>query len=322
MFDTFIVVDWSAANQPKTGADSIWICCHRRGTEMLQNPPTRHLAQEALAALIDAALGRGERVLIGCDFPFGYPAGFASRLGLAGPAWRAVWDEIARLVEDGADNRNNRFAVAAALNKRVSQGGFPFWGCPAALVGPFLGPRHHRRHETDGLVERRLIDLYVPTTQPCWKLLGTGSVGGQALTGIPVVRALRDDPRWQSRTRVWPCETGLRPPADEVAVVMAEIYPSFWPVTPNPGEPKDAAQVREVARFLAASAAAGDLAALFHADPTLTPEERGRIEAEEAWTLGVTARRLRRTVRGTGKPREAVLRGRPAHASAPNATRT
>ena len=29
--------------------------------------------------------------------------------------------------------------------------------------------------------------------QPGWKLAGTGSAGGQALTGIPVLRALRDD---------------------------------------------------------------------------------------------------------------------------------
>ncbi len=26
MFDTFVIIDWSAANQPNTGRDSIWIC--------------------------------------------------------------------------------------------------------------------------------------------------------------------------------------------------------------------------------------------------------------------------------------------------------
>jgi hypothetical protein len=293
LFDTFIVVDWSAANQPKTGADSIWICRHRADDELLVNPATRHLARQTLAALIAEALERGERVLIGCDFPFGYPAGFASRLGLGGPLWRAVWDEIARLIDDDVRNRNNRFTVAAILNRRVSAGCFPFWGCPAALAGPYLGPRHHRRHGSDGLAERRLIDLYVPSTQPCWKLLGTGSVGGQALTGIPVVRALRDDPRWRDRARIWPFETGLCPAPNDAAVVIAEIYPSFWRIAPNPGEPKDAAQVREVARFLAARNQAGDLAVLFHADPALNPEQRHRIEREEAWTLGVTAPRQR-----------------------------
>ena len=43
-------------------------------------------------------MARGKRVLIGFDFPFGYPAGFAARLGLSGPPWQGVWAEIARLV--------------------------------------------------------------------------------------------------------------------------------------------------------------------------------------------------------------------------------
>jgi precorrin-8X/cobalt-precorrin-8 methylmutase len=123
-------------------------------------------------------------------------------------------------------------------------------------------------------------------------LLGAGSVGGQALTGIPVVRALRDDPRWIDRVRIWPFETGLRAP-EEGAAVIAEVYPSLWAVSPAAGETKDAAQVRSVARFFAASDGSGELAALFAGDPSLTPEQRFRVETEEAWTLGVTAARQR-----------------------------
>ena len=118
MFDAFVMVDWSAANVPRQGRDSIWICWHDRQGERLDNPPTRHRAQALLCELLTAALDRGERVLLGFDFPFGYPAGFAARLGLAGPPWRALWDEIAHLVEDRPDNRNNRFAAAAVLNER------------------------------------------------------------------------------------------------------------------------------------------------------------------------------------------------------------
>ena len=33
----------------------------------------------------------GERVLVGFDFPYGYPAGFAAALDLTGPPWLAVW---------------------------------------------------------------------------------------------------------------------------------------------------------------------------------------------------------------------------------------
>src|SRR5205085_2380882 len=80
---------------------------------------------------------------------------------------------------------------------------------------------------------------------------------------------------------------------EQGAVVVAEVYPSLWAVSPAEGEPKDAAQVRSVARFFAASDSSGELAALFAGDPSLTPEQRFRVETEEAWTLGVTAARQR-----------------------------
>jgi precorrin-8X/cobalt-precorrin-8 methylmutase len=292
MFDTFVMVDWSAANVPRTGRDSIWICWHAPDGERLENPPTRHSAKLLLGDWLATALTRGERVLLGFDFPFGYPKGFAARLGLSGPPWRAVWDEIARLVEDTPDNRNNRFDVAAALNQRVLKGRFPFWGCPASAAGPFLGPKHHRSHQENGLAERRLIDEYMPGAQPCWKLLGAGSVGGQILTGIPVVQALREDPRWREHVQIWPFETGLRAPV-EAQVVFAEVYPSLWAVSPSATEPKDAVQVRTVARYFAQRDHAGELAGLFAGDPGLSRAQRNVVETEEAWTLGVVAFRQR-----------------------------
>jgi precorrin-8X/cobalt-precorrin-8 methylmutase len=290
MFDTYAMVDWSAAGVPRTGRDSIWICWVAPDGERLKNPATRHEAKALLEDWLVAARLNRERVLVGFDFPFGYPAGFAARLGLAGSPWRAVWDEIARLIEDDAHNRNNRFAVAAAFNRRVSSASFPFWGCPANRAGPHLAVTRPV-YEAKGLAERRLIDRheYMSGAQPCWKLAYTGSVGSQSLTGIPIVRALRDDPRWAGAALIWPFETGLRPP-DDPGVVFAEVYPSLWKkrIPPLDGKPKDAAQVRFVAQFFSARDRAADLACLFLGNPDLSPEERRLIETEEAWTLGVT----------------------------------
>src|SRR5260370_42281239 len=129
MFDTFVIVDWSAANQPKTGRDSIWICAvDPQGSQrLLDNPHTRHKAKNLLRELLSDATARGERMLLGFDFPFGYPAGFAQRLGLHGaPPWRAVWDEIAARLKDADNNSNDRFTMAAACNLRVSNPAFPF----------------------------------------------------------------------------------------------------------------------------------------------------------------------------------------------------
>jgi hypothetical protein len=293
LFDGYVIVDWSAASQPKTGRDSIWICCLGADGESVSNPPTRHAAKGALADMLERASGRGERVIAGFDFPFGYPAGFAARLGLAGTPWRTLWDEISELVDDQPDNRNNRFCVGAMLNRRVTngKGRFPFWGCPVGFTDEFLGPHHHRGHNGDEpLKERRLIDEWMVGAQPCWKLAYTGSVGGQVLTGLPVVRALRDDPRWADRARIWPFETGLGL-GGEARIVFAEVWPSWWKACTKLGPPNDKAQVRTVARILAAADRAGTLAAWFSPDIG-TADPRAIIE-EEAWTLGVTAPRAR-----------------------------
>src|SRR5205085_10994092 len=95
---------------------------------------------------------------------------------------------------------------------------------------------------------------------------------------------------------------------EQGAVVVAEVYPSLWAVSPAEGEPKDAAQVRSVARFFAEADRAGELAGLFAGDPSLTPEQRFRVETEEAWTLGVTAAR-QRPIRLSGNAGQGAERG-------------
>jgi precorrin-8X/cobalt-precorrin-8 methylmutase len=264
---------------------------------VLKNPPTRRAAAVVLRGLLDDAVRRGERVLAGFDFPFGYPAGFAARLGLAGkPPWRAVWDEIASLVMDDARNRNNRFDVGAVFNRRVSGGRFPFWGCPASEAGPFLGPTHHRGHGGDDLAEKRLIDTWMRGAQPCWKLAYAGSVGSQTLTGIPVVRALRDDPLWADRARLWPFETGFARPdearPDEAQIVFAEVWPSWWKARPELGPPNDKAQVRTVAEIFARQNCTGELARWLAGPPGLSAGQVRLIVTEEAWTLGVMEPRM------------------------------
>ncbi len=110
----------------------------RRPGLRLLNPPTRHEAMEILADILSDFVARDRVVLVGFDFAFGYPAGFARRLRPADGTWRGVWKDIAARIRDGGNNANNRFAVAAAYNETVSGGAFPFWGCPAAAAGTAL----------------------------------------------------------------------------------------------------------------------------------------------------------------------------------------
>jgi len=298
LFDAYLIVDWSAESRPKQGADSIWYCLlRRRGRglriEALRNPATRAQAHDEIATMLSGLAAAGRRVLAGFDFPNAYPEGFARQAGFRGRPWRAVWDGLAGLVEDAADNRNNRFEVAKALNKRISGGPFPFWGCHGAFADGYLATRKPSEYAASGLAERRLCEAYVPRAQPCWKLAYVGSVGSQALLGVPVQRALRDHPALAAQTRVWPFETGLRPPA-EAAIVLAEVYPSLVPLGLGEGEVKDQRQVSAAARFFAARDEAGLLAHDLSGPAELVTAQRRLVEREEGWLLGAGTLRARR----------------------------
>jgi precorrin-8X/cobalt-precorrin-8 methylmutase len=84
LFDRYIAVDWSAANTPKRGRDSIWIGeLGPEGRVPSENPPTRHAAMAAIGARLLSARQRGERIMLGFDFVFGYPRGAAAAIGAA-----------------------------------------------------------------------------------------------------------------------------------------------------------------------------------------------------------------------------------------------
>ena len=290
-FRSYLAVDWSGAAVPRRGRDSIWIGGWSRGPDgrLVEiapvNPPTRAAASGHLAEMLDALLAEG-RVLLGFDFPFCYAKGFADRLGLGaqGLLWRRIWTRLADTLEDGPDNANNRFALAAGLNAALSRGPGPFWGCPASKAGSCLTVK--KPAMTTGLAERRLVEQRLPRAQPPWKLYGVGSAGSQALTGIPRVWQLRCDARFAFRSAIWPFETGLAddPRAD---LVLAEIYPSMVTPFDLAPLPKDAGQVMAIARHFADADADGRLPDWLAGPAELSPEDRAAVVEEEGWVLGV-----------------------------------
>ena len=285
VFDSYLIVDWSAAGRPKTGPDSIWVRLDAPDGIVLENPPTRAAAMGRVAELIAGQLGLSRRILTCFDFGFGYPAGFASALGLSGPPWRAAWDELSDCVDDRATNANNRFEAAAHLNQRLSNGRGPFWGCPPGAEGDFLGPRRSDASFA-GLAERRICEQRLRRSQPVWKLYTSGSVGSQTLVGIPRLSRLLDHPYLAGHAAVWPFQTGLEAPR-QPAAIFAEIFPSLRIAEPRAGEVKDAAQVRTIARWLRDLDRKGRLEAYFCGPPDLDAEQRRQVEQEEGWILGI-----------------------------------
>ncbi|APE42631.1 molybdopterin molybdenumtransferase MoeA [Sulfitobacter alexandrii] len=273
-FDTFVVVDWSARAAPsprKPTADSVWVAVVQGGsTPTCHYHRTRHDAMAALRGLFDAELAAGRRVLAGFDFSFAYPAGFARALtGSDDPL--GLWPVVAAMIEDAPDNANNRFDVARALNARFPGVG-PFWGCPAGQEDAVLPARGSRRHGY-GMLERRGVELHpdMKRSQPGWKLYTTGSVGSQALLGIPRLQALRE--HYGDALRVAPFERGDAP------LVLAEVYPSLISDVVadarREDEILDRAQVRVLATALSRLAPETLDALLREGDPV------------EGWSLGV-----------------------------------
>ena len=307
LFDAYVFVDWSARNRlspAKASSDAIWV------GEL--TPPDGHVerycrgraeATEHVRRQLSSHVEEGRRVLVGFDFPYAYPGGLARCLGLEGaPAWRAVWDRLGELVTDDEKNASNRFAAAHALNELIGGGPGPFWGCPpaaatASLSGTKTGVFAFPYATSAGSLERlRATERAIGGVQESWKLSGAGSVGSQALVGIPRVRELRDDPDVAHVSTVWPFETGFTSaPAPERGpyVLHAEIWPGIVPKGEvddeilATGAIRDQAQVRLMCVWAHREDAVGALGPRFDPGSLAAPETREAAAAEEGWILGV-----------------------------------
>ncbi|MFN3576839.1 MAG: molybdopterin-guanine dinucleotide biosynthesis protein MobB, partial [Tabrizicola sp.] len=142
------------------------------------------------------------------------------------------------------------------------------WGRPIARHIPHLPPNKAVDYAALGLAERRRAERETPPAKPVWQLTGAGSVGSQALLGIPVVHRLAE----ASGAAVWPFDA-------PGPLTLAEVYPSLLaPAVAASGDQiPDRAQVRLLARALFALSRANRLAPLFAAPPEAS---------EEGWILG------------------------------------
>ena len=239
----------------------------------------------------------GRRVLLGFDFAYGYPSGFAAALGLTGAEapWRRVWNELTRRIEERENNANNRFEVASELNAYCPSERFgPFWGCPDHIQRPWLSSRRppmpYRLHSGLTLPEFRETEQSLPGTKSTWQLYGNGAVGGQTLVGIPAVAALRDDPDLRAISRVWPFETGFgldAMPLGTPAILHVEIWPGVVKhlIPPAPPIP-DKELVRAMVEWLADLDAANELMSLFSTPAGLSGDRLRQAVREEGWILG------------------------------------
>jgi len=177
-------VDWSGAADPRTAARAIWLAVAEGGR--LVALETGRGRSETSARLVELAAEEPDTV-IGLDFCFSAPAWFLEARGMRSAG--ALWRWAARQAE-----RNPRF---------VRELPEPFWG-------PWVRPRP----EAAGPALRRTEQqLAIPGAHPSsfFKVTGPGSVGAQALLGMPELLALCD-----CGVTIWPFDAPRLPVAVEV----------------------------------------------------------------------------------------------------------
>lgn len=242
------------------------------------------------------------RVLVGFDFPYGYPAGFSRAIGPPSglQSWWSVWADLAKRVQDTADNKSNRFVAAGELNTIIGNGiPGPFWACPVGtsiLNLNSLSPSFPFHVTSDVLLQRlRIVEARLPRIQETWKLFGRGSVGSQALVGIPYVYKLRCHIELVQLSKVWPFETqftAVPSPTQGPFVLHAEIWPGVVEqsvrarVNADPALIRDQAQVRAMCDWAAECDDQGTLGQFFNVPTGLNRSQVQVCVEEEGWVLG------------------------------------
>ena len=286
LFDRYLIVDWSAADRPVTGSHSIWFALYDGTTQTaLENISTRVEAMGRIREIIRESVNQGKRLIAGFDFAFGYPFGAAERIGGKG-SWEALWASLSERIDDSPDNKSNAFEVAGRINEEsFGPSAGPFWGHPFQHSGRYDGLTLKKtRRAMKDVPEFRRVERIAKGAKSVWQLAFSGAVGKQTMLGMAYLERLRRDPAIADYVAVWPFETHF---VDDLKkpVVIAEIYPSLFPIEKGLHEHKDAAQVITVAERFAHLDAEGEFGAFLDA-PEMIAEERAIVENEEGWIVG------------------------------------
>jgi hypothetical protein len=218
----------------------------------------------------------------------GFPRGSGRALKLKDESWSGIWGFLGANVVDKPDNTNNRFAVANKMNRLMTGEARPFWGSPPKDVQTWLSSTKPPEHGEDVPPVLRHAEIAARGAKPIWQIFGNGTVGSQAIVGIPAVgrmKAARGE-----GLRIWPFETGWKTLTETdlagVDVVVAEIYPTLVKTEPQAGEVKDHAQVRALCHHFAKLDEAGKLAAAFGPAKDVPADAIVDVQHEEGWVLG------------------------------------
>ncbi len=303
LFDAYIIANWTAAEGKKTGEQTLWIGVAKRDVRFrlyteTHNVATRAEGEKLLENLLAEHRKRGDRVLVGFDFDFGFPVGTAERLKLEGRPWDAMGKFLASNIVDKADNTNNRYQVAAKINRLMTDEPWPFWGAPASQAQRWLTSTKPPEGAGADIPEFRATEQAARQNKlppkSVWQMHGAGAIGGLTLVGLPMLRRLLD--KLDTSAAIWPFGTGWRELGEAdiapLSALIVEVWPAMFKATRLTDENgvkeyKTQSQVRAAAEAFAIMDDEGTLQKAFAPPASATPELVTQVENEEGWILGV-----------------------------------
>lgn len=303
LFDAYIIANWTAAEGKKTGEQTLWIGVAKRDVRFrlyteTHNVATRAEGEKLLEELLAEHRKRGDQVLLGFDFDFGFPAGTAARLNLDGRPWDAMGKFLTSNIVDKADNTNNRYQVAAKMNRLMTDQPWPFWGAPASQAQRWLTTTKPPEGASADIPEFRATEVAARKNKlppkSVWQMHGAGAVGGLTLVGVPMLRRLLT--KLDTSAAIWPFGTGWREITEGdlagLSTVIVEVWPDMFPATRQTNaegvkEYKTQAQVRAAAEAFAIMDDEGTLQKAFAPPADASADLVKQVESEEGWILGV-----------------------------------
>jgi hypothetical protein len=204
-----VAVDWSGAREP--GRPSrIWLAEVADGTLVrLHGGWSRAEVTAELVEIVRAAAHTGERVLIGLDFSFGFPAWYLRDRGWrrADQAWQA-FDPV-------------------TVDQLLAAPSAPFWGRgavrtrPDMLVEPTQTPAFRE-------TERQIAARHAVRPFSIFQLVGAGSVGAASLRGMATLHALRE-----AGATLWP----FAEESPDARATVLEVWPRLCAPAVNKSDP-------------------------------------------------------------------------------------
>ena len=179
------------------------------------------------------------------------------------------------------------------MNRLISNGPFPFWGCSRKDELTTLSVKKSREHGPKDVPEFRLTEQRAlkdkkARPQPVWKIAYAGAVGGKTMTGLPAIERVREK---VPGLKLWPFELPLARLTGTVWKARASSSPRSIRASirrrPEAAESRDEAQVRAVAEGLAELDVNGKLGGLFAGGTGISDSQKASVMGEEGWILGI-----------------------------------